>query len=337
MTRSNKAFLARAVVLASLSLSTSAFAGPAGPTDKARAKEAYDRGLEAHKRGDTHAAAEEFARADSLAPSGVALRAAIDAAIESDDPALGSELVERSKREPASGTLATSIATATTKFKGRAGRLRVVCPRGSTCLAKVDETPIETDKVVWARTGQRTIIVQVDGDAQTKLVDLGPDQVVDVTSSGKNGAVVESSLSTTPASSGSSSSSSSSASSSPEAEKPRQHPKDGLFGDGLPPIYFYAGVGVTAIFAGMTTIFAIDSANEHSSFKDAGCEQTNYPACATLASDGEGAQTRTNVSLVLTALSGIATTVIGVRLTNWEAPTFAFHPGGGTVGWRATF
>ena len=46
-------------------------------SEKARAKEAYDRGVAAHERGDHQRAAEEFARADAIAPSPVALQAAL--------------------------------------------------------------------------------------------------------------------------------------------------------------------------------------------------------------------------------------------------------------------
>ena len=305
-------------VLATATLSTTALGAP---RDKAGAKEAYDRGLEAHKRGDTHTAAEEFAKADSLAPSAIALRAALDATIDADDPALGAELLERSKREPSPPNLAASIRAAHAKFKGRAGRMRVVCPKGSSCAAKIDDKPVDVDKVVWARTGQRTVIIQVDGEAQTKLVEVSADQLVDVTAS--KGGPSDATTASTAAFDAT----------TPESKRRR----DGWLGEGLPPIYFYGGVGLTVVFAGMTTYFAIDTSSQHGDFKDAGCERANFPACASLASDGEGAQTRTNVSLVLTAISGIATAVVGAKLTNWDAPLFAVHPGGGMAGWRATF
>lgn len=176
-------FLFGVILACSLSTTFVAFAGDA---EKLAAKEAYNRGLEAHKRGELKKAAEEFARADSLAPSAVALQAALDAAIDADDAVLGAELLERSKREPAPPSLASSITAAHLKFQGRAGRLRVHCPSGSTCLAKLDDRPVEVDTIAWATTGQHTVIVQVDGgDAQTKLVEVSAEQVIEVTPSTK--------------------------------------------------------------------------------------------------------------------------------------------------------
>src|SRR5687767_10529928 len=117
--RLSSLLLTSAVLLAT----TGAFAQAPSADARARAKEAYDRGVEAHNKGDMHKAAQEFARADALAPSGVALQAALDAAIEADDPALGGELLERSTREKPSGQLAASVSQAKTKFAGRAGRV----------------------------------------------------------------------------------------------------------------------------------------------------------------------------------------------------------------------
>lgn len=86
-----------------------------GPT----AKQAYDRGVSAFKRGDEKGAAQEFARADALEPTPVALQAALDAAIEADDLALASVLLERSKRAPATPGLAASITAAHLAFRDR--------------------------------------------------------------------------------------------------------------------------------------------------------------------------------------------------------------------------
>jgi hypothetical protein len=157
-----------------------AFAQAPSADARARAKEAYDRGVDAHNKGDMQRAAHEFAKADALAPSAVALQAALDAAIEADDPALGGELLERSTREKPSGQLAASVGQAKTKFAGRAGRVRVSCPSGSTCLETIDGAPMETTKPAWSRTGQHTVVVQVDGDPQTKLVRVEADQIVEV-------------------------------------------------------------------------------------------------------------------------------------------------------------
>lgn len=103
------------VLVASLFASNLAFAD-----DKAAAKDAYARGAAEFKRGEYAQAATDFAAADALAPSPAALKMALDAAVEADAVGLGLELLERSKRAPATEPLASSIVAAKAKFEGRA-------------------------------------------------------------------------------------------------------------------------------------------------------------------------------------------------------------------------
>jgi hypothetical protein len=292
---------------------TGAWAQPAPADARARAKDAYDRGVEAHNKGDMQRAANEFARADSLAPSAVALQAALDAAIEADDPALGSELLERSAREKPSGQLAASVSQAKTKFAGRAGRVRITCPSGSTCLATIDGAAIESTKPAWSRTGQHTVVVQVDGDPQTKLVRVEADQIVEVIGTKKG----ESSGASTP----------------PATDPPKDDgtPKKKRFEDGLPPVFFYGGVGLTVLLAGATTYFALQTSNKHDEFDNLGCARANITGCEDLKDDGEQSQTSTNAGIVLTGVAAVATIVVGVAFTNWKSPIFGIAPlpGGG--------
>lgn len=310
--RTSSLLLASALFLAT----STAWAQAPSADARARAKEAYDRGVEAHGKGDMQKAAQEFARADSLAPSAVALQAALDAAIEADDPALGGELVERSHREKPTGQLAVSVNQAKTKFAGRAGRVHVTCPAGSTCLATIDGTPFDTTKNAWSRTGQHTVVVQVDGDPQTKLVRVEADQIVEVNVTKK----IAPSDGPTP------------------VPTPREVPPEGPTpekekkkSDGLPPIFFYGGVGLTVVLAGATTFFALETASKHDEFESLGCAGANITGCSGLKDDGESSQTNTNAGLVLTSVAAVATVVIGVAFTNWKAPVFGMAPlpGGG--------
>ena len=302
--RLSSLLLTSAVLLAT----TGAFAQAPSADARARAKEAYDRGVEAHNKGDMHKAAQEFARADSLAPSAVALQAAIDAAIEADDPALGAELVERSAREKPTGQLAASVHQAKTKFAGRAGRVRVSCPAGSTCLATMDGAPMETTKPAWSRTGQHTVVVQVDGEPETKLVRVEADQIVEVVGTKKEKTV--------------------------EGGQGVEVPKKRRFEDGLPPVFFYGGVGLTVILAGATTYFALATSNKHDEFENLGCPRANVNGCSDAKDEGESSQTSTNIGIVLTGVAAVATVVVGVAFTNWKSPVFGMAPlpGGGGVG-----
>lgn len=301
------------------------------------AREAYDRGLEAHKRGALHDAAEEFARADALAPSAAALQAALDAAIEADDAGLGAELLERSKRAPAPPALASSITAAHLKFRGRAGRVRVLCPEGSTCSARLDDEVIDVDRVVWTTAGKHTLRVDLDGNAQAKAVDVNAEQIVDATPNRgappsiallSPGELVERPRA---ASSSDSGAEEDAGGVGVDAKGPARA------GRGLPPVVFFGGAALTVALAGVTTWFALDASSTHGAFERAGCAGANFAACEGLKEDGEASQRGTNVALALTAVTGIATALVGVMLTDWGGPTVTVHPTGGAASWRVTF
>jgi hypothetical protein len=315
-------FLAVAAAMASSSSAS------ADGNERLLAKQAYDRGLEAHKRGDFRKAADEFARADALSPSPIALRAALDSALEADDAALGAELLERSKREAAPpAPLTSSISAARVRFDGRAGRIRVRCSSGSICAVKLDDKPIDAEKVVWARTGQHTVLVQVDGgEVQTKSVEVSADQVIEIS----------------PGAKGSRDPAPIARAVSPEELEPLSTTdaaasKERNLVHRLPPMFFYGGVGLTVLLAGMTTYFALDTSSTHESFSNAGCGQSNLPQCADLQADGQSSQHLTNVGLVSTAVVGVATAVVGLVLTDWRAPFFGVRAGGANAAWRAQF
>ena len=124
---------------------------------------------------------------------------------------------------------------------------------------------------------------------------------------------------------------------SPSPVPPPDKPKHSAGSDGLPPIIFYAGLGVTVLLAGATTYFMIDTSNKNDAFKSAGCEAANFPDCTKLKDEGETAQDTANIGIAVTAVAGIATAIIGIGLTNWKGPVVAVHPGGGGASWRATF
>lgn len=301
----------------------------AGAPDRERAKEAYDRGLEAHDRGDLQRAAEEFARADTLAPSAVALQAALDAAVAADEVTLGAELLERSKREPPPPSLASSITAAHLKFNGRAGRVLVLCPKTSTCTARIDDRSVKVNQIAWSPIGQRTLLTRVDGERPSKIpIDVVAEKRVDVSlTRGKPPSVAAPTLDE-PAP----------IDSLEEPSEPSEAKDDD---DGrrkkLPPLVFYSGVGLTLVLAATTTYFGLSASSKHSSFEDEGCLRANYPSCEDLKSSGQSNQQLANVGLVLTAASAVATTILGVAFTNWKGPVAAVHPGGGAATWHVTF
>jgi hypothetical protein len=310
-----RALAVTVVILASVT-APAAYAQSAD--SRARAKEAYDKGVEAHTRGDLQRAAEEFARADVLAPSAVALQAALDDAIDADDPALGSELVERSAREKSPPpALVKSVQNAKTKFAGRAGRVHVQCPAGSTCLATIDGAAIESTKPAWARTGQHTVVVQVDGDAQTKLVRVEADQTAEVVGTKKDGG--EAKTAPPPPE----------PVKKDEPEKPTTNAHD--MRNGLPPIVFYAGIGLTVALGGLSTFFAVTTSSKHDEFESSGCPRANNTGCQDLKDQGQIGQTLTNAGFITTGVAAVATAIIGAAFTDWKGPVMGVIPGGATV------
>jgi hypothetical protein len=237
---------------------------------------------------------------------------------------LGSELLGRAKREPAPPMLASSITAAYLKFRGRTGRVRVLCPRDARCTAKIDDKTVEIDKLVWVPTGQRSVVVHVDGTAQTKSVDVTPEQPLEIVPSARGAAAPAITVRPTSAETAS----------SEAAPPPRERPRGGA----LPPIVVYVGIGVTILLASTTMYFGIDTAAKHDAFKNAGCTHTSFTDCEDLKTKGEDSQTATNVAMALTAVSALGTAVIGVAFTNWKGPLVGLNGrGGGEAVWRTSF
>lgn len=319
-------------LLAASALATSALGAPEEDA-RTRAAAAYKRGVAAHDRGDLQTAARELALADAIAPNPVALRAAIDAAVDADDPALGMELLERAKRGAVDEALGKSIETAKTRFAGRAGRVEVSCPERATCLATLDGTPIRIATPEWTRTGQHTVVVQVDGASQTKLVEVGPNDVTRVvpTAAPKPEPAapvtasppVQAAPTPEPA-----------VHETPVEEKPR----------GWSRAVFFVATGFTAAAGLVTLASAKSTADRHADFVDAGCARAPYLDCTSLKEDGQAAQTRTNVMLVTTGGLAVVSAVIGIFLTDWSprgtrpaAPSATLVPGGAMGGWSGRF
>jgi hypothetical protein len=315
------------VLVAGLAFAMALGATAHAEPDAAGAKAAYDRGLEAHRRGELHRAAEEFALADALSPSAVALQAAIDAAIGADDPALGQELIERSRREPVAPPLASSVTAAHLKFGGRAGRLRVTCPTPGACTAKVDDRTVTMEKPIWIAAGTHTVSVQLEGTTQTKPVEVPADQAIEVAPTPRSaGAPTLVTRSVTP----------DALAVEIAVQKEEQQPSHQR-GRKLPPIVFYTGVGLTVILVATSAYFAADTGDQHDAFKSTGCLRANYTNCVDLKTKGENSQTATNVAAVLAGASAIATIVVGVAFTSWNGPVVAAYPGGAAAGWRTSF
>lgn len=254
-----------------------------------QARAAYERGAKASKAGDYATAAKEFAHADELAPSPTALEAALDAAVQADDPALGAELLERSKRGEVSGTLAESVKAAHAKFDGRGGYVRVPCP-SAPCKVELDGKEVDAQKPIWAPKGTHAVVRQdASGTKAQMFANVKPDETVDVESG-------------------------------PAPGSPSPTSKEDGHGKKLPPVVTYAGAGLTVIAGVATVVFGLSANGKHDDFESAGCGRGGSPVsnCSSIKDDGTGKETLANVALVSTVVFGVATGVIAVFFTDWH-------------------
>ena len=257
---------------------TTARVGATPPVDRARAREAYDLGVAAYQRRDFATAARELARADLLSPNAVTLRAALEAALAADDPALGLELCDRAERAP-SDAVAALVRDARARFTRRAGRVRITCPAGATCSATLDGAPIGVDRPVHAAIGRHVVFMERDGHAEKRAVDVTADGEVALAAPDDLLAPIHA------------------------TKQPPAGPSLG---------WFFAALGGTAITAGVTVGSAVDTAGKYRRFVDAGCAGSTHGDCSGLASDGLDAQRRTNVLIGVTAALGATAAVVGV-------------------------
>lgn len=309
----------------------------AAQTDKALAKEAYDRGVQASARGDSRRAAEEFARADALAPSPVALQAALDAAVDADDALLGAELLERSKRTTPTAALAASIDAATKKLGGRAGHVKVTCPSGARCTSRIDGATFDPGKGIWIRTGPHVLDVGVDGSNDTRTVEVHAGESLEVVPARANAPAVAPVA--TPSREGSSAravSGANATSAAPPSSEPREKP--------LRPVVFFVGAGVTVVLAGAATFYGLRAKSKHDDFVGAQCDVVATSPCQRLKDDGESAQSIANIGFAATAVAGVATALIGVFFTEWagaartgRAPVLVPVAGGMAAGYGGRF
>lgn len=257
---------------------TSAYAETT-PEDKRKAAAAYARATEANERGDFLVAARELALADELMPNAVTLKAALEATLDADAPALGMELVVRAEKRGESGDIGDLTTKVRKRFSGRVGRVQVVCPVEPTCSANIDGDNLPIQQEVYVLAGKHVAIVTAGAASVRRDVDVPPMGLVMI--AGPDQAKSETSSSETKS--------------------------------GLSPAFFVTGL-VATVGAGVgMAISGADTKEKHDAFLSSGCTELGAPAtCNGLSSDGQSAQTRTNVLVGATAALGLTTIILGV-------------------------
>lgn len=281
--------ISRGRLLSTVALLLVAGSASAQPEDaRARAKDAYARGLRAHDAGDLRGAAVLFAEADALAPSPVALRAALDAAVDADDPALGAELLERSARGPVPPPLAESITAARGKLGGRAGRIRLDCER---CTGTVDGRDLGTG---WVAVGRHRVIVRAGAETNDVDVLVAAGAVVAVTGPAPASAPLPA-----PA---------------PRVAPPPPPPAS----HGVSPTFVYGGGVVALSFAALAVVGGVMASRERDDFRERGCTSAPYRGCDDLQDSGRTYVLITNVLVGASIVTAIATTVVALVFTDWK-------------------
>lgn len=279
-----------------------------GSLTDAQAHQAYERGTAAYRRRDYATAAREYAAADALSPSPVALQAAIDAAVQADDPVLGMQLVERARGAPPTRALVSTMSVAEQKFAHRTGRIGITCA-ARPCLATIDGAAIDPAQPAVVRVGSHTVLVDSGGSAATRTVTVPPDETVVVAPPTPAAPLGASTPTPTPTPTDSP------AAAPGLAPEPRDL-------SGLSPAWFIAAASATAVAGGLTLASGIDTESRSASFT--ACRSAAMPltSCGQLASNGQSAQTRTNVLIGVTAALGLTTALL-VPFVRWHGITAA--------------
>jgi hypothetical protein len=281
-------------------------------TTDTQAHQAYERGTSAYRRKDYATAAREYAAADALSPNPVALQAAIDATVQADDPVLGLQLLDRARGAPRTSALLSTMLVAEQKFAHRTGRIAITCP-AQPCLATIDGAAIDPSQPTVVRVGAHTVMVESAGTL-TRTVTVPPDETISVAP---------------PSSTSSSTSTPTPPSTAPPPAPPPSPPPAPAPASGLSPLWFFTGLGATVIAGGITVGSGVDTASKSSAFASASCRTapSSVATCNQLASNGQSAQTRTNVLIGATAVLGLATAVL-VPFVRWHGVTAAVTTGG---------
>lgn len=257
------------VFLVVFSLSTGALAAP----PRERAAELYDQGAAAYDAGDYDRALHALREADALAPNDVVLELALKAALQSTQPVTAMDTAERA--ELRGGKFPELRRIVRDRFARQVGRVRIVC---RACRPSLDGAPTAPGVTRFVSLGQHEVRATSGGRERTYSVRVAADTVselrIDEAPAADRGTLAT----------------------------PQRR-------DGVSPVWFWLGVGVTAAVAGGTALSALDTRNRHETFQ-------RTPS-APNAEAGKSSQRRTNWLAAGTALSAVGTAVIGIVVVDW--------------------
>jgi hypothetical protein len=261
---------------------------------------AYDRGAAAFDRGDFVTAARELARADELLPSPVTLELAINAAIKSDDAALGMTLADRASTRKGTKALDAAAASARKKFSSRVGKLSVMCPANSRCDVTLDGASFEPNAPRIVAVGSHRVVLTRSSTTEPErfAVRIDPEKTTELLLPAAAPPVSPAPTATPvdPV--------------KPPPPTPAKK-KDADDARGLSPAWLWVGAGATALVGGFTIASGLDTASKHDAFAQDRSDTT-------LANEGRAADQRTTFLLVATGALALATVAVGLFVVDWR-------------------
>ncbi len=298
-------------------------AAPARADDREAAHQAYDRGTAAFDHQRWAEAAAEFARADALAQSPVALESALKAAVLADDPILALTLADRAEaREGKSPSIVAAAQRARVRFADRVGKLSIRCAV-ARCTVNVDADPFPVGQPRWVNVGEHAVEIGVDGRVARYTLTIAGGKTLDFQ---------EPAIATPDP---------------PQAPPPppvvvapppvlapppaialppplRAEPPRA---EGISPAWFWVGCGVTAAIGAGAIASGVDTLAKHDDFITG---RTDDPT------SGKAAQTRTNLLFGVTGAAALAVTGVGIFAVQWRSRSpspvsFELHPTGAAL------
>jgi hypothetical protein len=318
---------AAAVILHGASLARAAEeASEPTPAQVRSAAEAFDRGREAYKAEEYLEAAEQFESADANAPSAAALELAIrarDKAGQLDRAAtLAALALSRHPDDPNIQKIAPAIVQ---KAKADLFEIDLKCddPCDVTVAGKIAPGRRATDRTVFVPPGTYAVRAGWPGDRSlSKSIEASKGAAGTLEFQAPAAPVAAPPVATPTRT-------------APAADEKQSDQGPSHKSGALPPTVFWVGVGVTAVVGGISIWSGIDTQNNPGASKVRDACNSGSADCNSLYDQGRSKQTRTNVLLGVTAVSGVATAVIGAFFTDWGGGSKPASPAAPSVEARA--
>lgn len=311
------------LLLAALSTWAPTASAEPSPQQIKAAAEAFDLGVKAAKAGDLEAAASHFETADREAPSPEALRAAIRARRDAKQNARAATLAAQAlTRYPAETDLVVFAKGLIDQMGSKLHKVSVSCT--PECVLVVDRklVPGEATRksTLYLDPGQHTISAGFGAKNASQEVTAaeGGSSEASFTEPKKADAAPAAVASAPPPK----------ASAEPPAPEPSSTSTDKAKKGGLPPAVAIAGLGITAVLAGVTTWSGIDTQSNPGPDK-VKQECVNKGTSCQLYQDGLSKQKRTNVLIGVTVGAALVSTTIALFLTDWGGSSSAPAKGQG--------